>query len=489
MIKSDNLQTQSIKKNIMLSTVYQVITLITPFITTPYISRVLGADGIGIYSFTMSIETYFAMFAALGTISYGTREISRARNNIELRSKVFWEIEILSIITTSISILIWCVFVSFSDKYQLYFLILTITLAANLLDISWLFTGLEQLKYIVYRNIIFRLLSIIALFLLVTEKSDIAMYIGINAISTFGGAASMWWSLPKFVHRVPFSSLQIKRHFRETLVYFIPTIATSVYTVLDKTLIGMITSDIAENGYYEQATKIIRMGQTLTFSALNTVLGARISYLFKEKRYEEIHKRIYKSIDFILFMGCLLMFGIIGAADVFVPWFFGQGFEPVVLFMQVMSPIILIIGVSNCLGSHYYTPAGLRKISAKFIIAGACFNLVLNLILIPQYAGLGAIIASLAAELLISILYLRNCDGYLTIKVLKKYSWKKVVSGLIALAIAYMLQESADELWLILLMQSLSIVFVYCAMLIVLKDSSLQYIVALLRIKMINHKV
>ena len=210
MIKSDNLQNQSIKKNIMLSTVYQIITLITPFITTPYIARVLGAEGIGIYSFTMSIETYFAMFAALGTISYGTREISRARNNIELRSKVFWEIEILSIITTSISILIWCLFVSFSDKYQLYFLILTITLAANLLDISWLFTGLEQLKYIVYRNIIFRLLSIIALFLLVTEKSDIAMYIGINAISTFGGAASMWWSLPKFVHRVPFSSLQIK---------------------------------------------------------------------------------------------------------------------------------------------------------------------------------------------------------------------------------------------------------------------------------------
>ena len=197
----------------MLSTVYQVITLITPFITTPYISRVLGAEGIGVYSFTMSIETYFAMFAALGTISYGTREMSRARDNIELRSKVFWEIEILSIITTSVSILIWCVFVSFSDEYQLYFWLLTITLAANLLDISWFYTGLEQLKYIVYRNIIFRLLSIIALFLLVTEKSDVAMYIGINAISAFGGAASMWWSLPRFVHKVPVSSLHLQLLF------------------------------------------------------------------------------------------------------------------------------------------------------------------------------------------------------------------------------------------------------------------------------------
>lgn len=483
------MQKQSIKKNIVLSTVYQVITLITPFITTPYIARVLGADGIGIYSFTMSIETYFAMFAALGTISYGTREIARARDDIALRSKLFWEIEILSIITTSISIFAWCVFVAFSDEYKLYFLILTITLSANLLDISWFFTGLEQLKYIVYRNIIFRLLSIIALFLLVTEKSDVAMYIGINAISTFGGAASMWLSLPDFVNKVPVKSLQITKHFKETLVYFVPTIATSVYTVLDKTLIGIMTSDIAENGYYEQATKIIRMGQTITFSALNTVLGARISYLFKERRYEEIQQRIYNSIDFILFMGCLLMFGIIGTANVFVPWFFGQGFRPVALFMQVMSPIILIIGVSNCLGSHYYTPAGLRKLSAKFIIAGAGFNLVLNLILISRYAGLGAIIASLVAELLISILYLRNCDGYLTTKILKKYSWKKVVSGVIALAIAYMLRNSSNALWLVLLIQSLSILFVYCAMLIILKDSSLKYVFALLRIRSGNNKI
>lgn len=97
----------SIKKNYIYNTIYQVLSLITPLITAPYISRVLGSNGVGIYSYTNSIVTYFTLFAALGTASYGQREIAMHRDDPETSSKLFWEIEILSLTTTAVSLIVW----------------------------------------------------------------------------------------------------------------------------------------------------------------------------------------------------------------------------------------------------------------------------------------------------------------------------------------------------------------------------------------------
>ena len=191
---------------------------------------------------------------------------------------------------------------------------------------------------------------------------------------------------------------RFRNHFHETLIYFIPSVATSVYTVLDRTLIGTITNNRAENGFYHYTMQIINIMKALTFSSLNMVLGSRIAYLFAEEKYDEIKERIRDSINYILFMGIGICFGLIGVSGRFVPLYLGPGYDRVVTMLVLMSPIVVIIGVSNCLGSQYYTPSGNRKLSAKFIIIGAIVNLTLNLILIPRFWGYGAIVASLIAE-------------------------------------------------------------------------------------------
>lgn len=140
---------ESIKKNIVLSTIYQILTVIIPFITAPYISRVIGDYGIGVYSYTNSIQTYFALFAALGTSSYGIREIARVRNDGDKRSKLFWEIELLSVITTLIMVGLWCLIILFSKQYKVYYFILTFNILVCAADISWFYAGLEQFKYTV----------------------------------------------------------------------------------------------------------------------------------------------------------------------------------------------------------------------------------------------------------------------------------------------------------------------------------------------------
>lgn len=433
----------SVKINFIYRIFYELLIVLTPFITTPYISRILGPDGVGTYSYVSSIMAYFTLFAALGTSSYGEREIAQHRDKKEESSKLFWEIELVTVITTSVCLVIWGGCIISSKEYRYYFLALTPLLIGTMGDISWYFMGHEQVKYIVVRNCICKILGIISLFVFVRHKSDLLLYIGLNSVITMLGNLSMWTYLPKMLVKIDFSTISLKKHFKETIVYFIPTIATSIYTVLDKTLIGLITKNSYENGYYEQATKIINIAKGLVFNSVNTVMGARIAYLFSQEKFEEIRKRIYRSMDFILLLGYGASFGICGIASKFVPVFFGEGWEAVVTLLYIMAPLIVIIGISNCLGSQYYTPGGQRARSAKVIVLGSIVNLICNLVFIPVWGAIGATVGSLIAESIISVMYVRMSEGYMSIKIILQYSWKRLCVGvLMCIVVMYIGQHS-----------------------------------------------
>lgn len=464
----------SIKKNYIYRLSYELLVLMIPFITTPYVSRVLGADGIGIYSYTSSVMTYFTLFAVLGTGSYGAREIAQHRNNAQETSKLFWEIEFMTVITSSICLLAWTVLIIFSKEYRYYYLALMPLLLAAMVDISWFFTGYEQVQYIVIRNTICKILGVILLFAFVRKKSDLITYVLINSVVQLLGNLSMWTYVPRMLVKVEFKTLLLRRHFHETLVYFIPTIATSIYTVLDKTLIGIITGNAYQNGYYEQAAKIINIINTFVFTSVNSVMTARISYLFAIKKYDEIHHRIEKSMNFIFLAGFGCVFGLIGIADRFVPLFFGDGYEPVVKLLYLMAPLVLIIGVSNCLGSHYYTPSGRRKESAKYIIIGSVVNLCLNLFLISLFGASGATVASIAAELIITVLYVHSCNGFITLKFIWKTAWKRGVAGAFMLVTVVLTGHVLKISSVAVVAVQVGIgVFVYSIILLFLRDSML----------------
>lgn len=464
-------ETKSVKKNFIYSTFYQILMIITPLITAPYLSRVLGADGIGIQSYTNSIQTYFILLATLGTASYGAREISRNRDNKGAYTKLFWEIELLTVITTSICILFWGILICFSTKYKIIYLVMTFNLFATMFDISWFFSGLEEFKFIVLRNTFFKLLGIVLMLCLVKSRNDLIKYIFILASTNMVSSLSTWSYLPRVLVKVDFHKLNVFKHLKETLVYFIPTIATSVYTVLDKTLIQVITKNELHNGYYAQAENVINLAKSVVFTAINSVVGVRISYLFTEKKIDEIKSRIDNSLNYIFFMGMGCIGGIIGVAKTFVPTMFGKGYGPVVYLLYIFSPIILIIGISNCLGSQYYTPAGKRAQSSCYLIIGSAVNLVLNLVLIPRYASFGAAIASIMAESLITILYVNNCDGFTCWKKMWEIGYKKIISGFLMSIVLFLLYNFIKCNAIIVLgIQIIVGVFVYGIFLLLLRD-------------------
>lgn len=463
-----------IKKNFIYSMMYQILSLITPFITAPYVSRVLGAEGIGIQSYTASYQMYFSLFAALGTSEYGAREISRARDDDYLRSRIFWEIELLNIFTSGTSILAWVLFICFASKYRIYYMVLSLNLIAAMFDITWFFRGLEKFQVTIVRNMACKAGGIICIFIFVKSRDDLLIYIAINAVSVLVSSLSMWPCLKEYIVKIKWCELKVHRHLKETLVYFIPTIATSVYAVLDKTLIGLITQDGAENGYYQQADRMIGMAKGVTFTAINSVTGVRISYLFAHNRLDEIHKRIENTLQYIFFIGTGCAFGIMGTAHEFVPLFFGPGYDSVVYLLYILSPIIVIIGISNCIGSHYYTPSGRRMQSTRFLIAGAGLNLALNLWLIPKCSSYGAAAASVFAELLITVLYVRFSRDFVTIPLLVFCGGKKILAGFVMFVVVKLVGRVELNSVLVLFMQVASGVTVYIIVLLIFKDEWLK---------------
>lgn len=467
----------SLKKNFSLSLAYQILTLITPFITTPYVARVLGPDGVGIVSYTSSVAAMFVLFASLGTMSYGTIEIAKARDDLERRSQLFWEIELLAALSTLVVTIIWGCFVWLNTQYQLIYLILTINLVAVVLDVSWFFAGLEEFKFIVYRNFFIKIGGIILLFLFVRDKDDVALFIFLQVFINLVALASMWLYLKGRIRKPKVVLRNLRHHFKETLIFFVPTIASSIYSILDKALIGIITDNAYENGYYEQATKIAFMVKTVTFGALNGVMMSRQSHLFAEGKFDEMKLRIDRSIDIIMFIGIGACLGVIGIADTFVPLFFGPGYDPVVFLMQLLIPVVLFSGVGDCLGSQYYNPSGLRAKSARYIVAGAVLNLICNLILIPRLGSVGAVIGTLIAELFIACLYVWNCNGYLRLGQILGKVWKRVIAGgCMLVVIALIARLGMSSLWTVMMQCAVGFL-TYAAVLLLMRDALLNYMI------------
>ncbi len=424
----------SIRRNYTYNLLYQVMTLLTPFITTPYISRVLGPDGTGVQSYTNSVVQYFAILAALGTASYGQREIARQRDHEKERSRLFWEIELLCMATTAACLVVWLAVIGFSKEYRPFYCVLTMTLAAAAFDVSWFFGGLERYSLIVLRNIAIKAAGIVLMFVFIKSRQDLLLYVALIAATGLLGNLSMWGYLGGFLVKVDWRELRPARHLKETLVYFIPTIATSVYTILDKTMLGWFTgNDKSQNGYYEYSTGFVNMSKILILS-FNAVMSSRMSYLFGEGKLEEIHAKMEGALDFVLLMAIPITLGLAGIAAGFVPWFLGPGYGPVVGLLYVCCPLVLIVGLSDCMGSLILTPGGQRAKSGKVIVAGAGINACLNLAFIPFFGAAGAALASMVAEVFITAMYLWLCRSYVRPAMLVRYGWKRLIAALIMLA-------------------------------------------------------
>lgn len=382
----------------------------------------------GICSYTTSVVAIFNLFAVLGTTSYGQRTIAQCRDDRGTLSKRFWEIELLSVASTLLCVTVWLIYAFTNQDYRLYYIILTLDLVSTAFDIIWFYSGLEQFGLIVYRNAAVKIISIILMFAFVKKPEHAWLYIAILSLGKLIGNITMWIPIKNYIDKPRLLSLDIYQHVKETFAYFIPTAAASVYNYLDKVMIGAFTVTSAENGYYEQTNRVIAMGNTILVS-VNTVMSARMSYLFAQGNIVEMKVRLEKTLRFIMTLGIPLAFGIASVSDCFVGWFFGQGFHKVSFLMKLASPLVPLMGLHNYLAALILIPSGQRVRSTKGVIIGAIVNFVLNIFLIPTYQSAGAVLATVASELAICIVYLHMSRDYITVGLVVRSLVRPLICG------------------------------------------------------------
>lgn len=462
---------KSLKKNYLFNTAYQILTLITPLITTPYVSRILGADGIGVYSFSDSITSYFVLVATMGISVYGQREISYFQSDREKRSEVFWNTKILEFITSGITLIIFYIYAIFSDN-SIIFLVLSMNILAVMFDVTWLFQGVEEFGIIALRNTIFKFLNIAFIFVFVKQKSDLIIYIaGISGFALISNI-SLWTKLSKYVNFPKKKNINHFKNFGEVFSLFIPTIAIQIYTVLDKTMIGIITKDSFQNGYYEQAIKISRMTLMLVTS-LGTVMIPRIGHHYSLGENDLVEKLMYRSYNFVWFLGIPLCFGLMGIANNFVPWFFGDGYGTVVTLLRILSCLILAIGISNVTGMQYLIPTGRQSIFTKTVLIGAAVNVVMNIILIPIIQANGAAVASIVAETVIAVIQLVSVRKEIKVLKILKLLPKYLFSGVVMLISLLWIDQYLNKNMISTILMIMFGAVIYFVVLGILKDKFL----------------
>lgn len=418
-----------IARNYLYNTLLTLTNLLVPFITIPYISRVLDPEGIGAVSFTASVVQYFVLFATLGTDLYGTREVASVRKNNEKLSDTFWQIEYLRATATLLAYVAFSLSLLFSyPGYRLLYLINSLLIINTALDITFLFRGLEDFAKITVRGLLVRLLGTCLIFLLIHKPSDYPLYALINVITTILGSVVMWLYFRRYnLHPTKFSLEQIKLHFIGSIKLFVPMLAIEVYTVLDKTMVGILSTE-AEVGYYTMSQRLVKMVLAL-ITSLGTVVMPRMSNLVATDQHKEIEKYIRMIFDFLTYGSILAMVLILVTIKDFVPLFFGSKFLKVSDLVIYITPIILFISWSNLFGIQIMVPMKRENYLTASVIAGALVNFTMNLLLIPSYQALGAVIGTVIAEFTVTLVQMILVRKLISLKPLFAQTWKHFVAG------------------------------------------------------------
>ena len=393
----------SLKSNIIYSTMYQILVLLIPLVTAPYTARVLGAERIGIYSYTQAFATYFVLFAMLGVLNYGNRCIAQVRNDKKEMSKTFWEIFSFQFFLTIIISAGYLGYIYFFVKeYYIIHLLLFLYVISAGLDITWFFFGFEKFKFIVKRNMIIKILNALAVFYFVQDTGDLDIYTFIMAFGILCSQIALWPFLFKIISFEKIYLSDVIGRIRPNLVLFVPVVAISLYNILNKIMLGNMGSTF-EVGLFANSEKIVQIPCSIVM-ATGSVLMPRISNLIASGQKEKSFALFDKSLTIIILISICFAFGLASISDIFPLWFYGEEFVKCGLYIAWMCPAIVFKSIAGAIRTQLIIPMEKDYVYIISVFAGAIINVISNYILIPMYLGLGAVISTVLAEAVVMLI-------------------------------------------------------------------------------------
>ena len=456
-------------KNYIYNLIQQVLLVVSPLITIPFLSRSLGAEGIGTYSYAFALTNYFTLVATLGCDVYGRREISYVKNSLMDRSKKFWSIQIIKTICTLLVSVVYIIF-SLNNSNKTLLLILTFHLINVPLNIGWFYQGTEKFKKITIRTIFLKLAELLFVVFCIHSKNDLIKYTFGSSFINFLTFFVLWLDIKNDIKFDKITLKDVKYDLKNCLQFFLPAIATSVYTLLDKTMLGILTRGYTENGYYEQAQKINIVLLRVVLS-LGLVLLPQIAGAFKEGNKKQVKDLVNKSGKYVFFISLPIALGLICISDNFVPWFFGNGYNKVSELLKLSGFILIVQGLDDVFGMQYLVNIGKQKQYIISIFSGALTNFIFNLILIPKLASAGAIIASFIGELVIVLVQIYYVKTNINLKEFFKQSRNYIIASMAMLIVIPLSSFLRNSILSTAIIISLSAI-IYFITLFILKDDT-----------------
>lgn len=370
------------RRNYFYNVLAELITTLIPLVTTPYVTRILGTDGMGAYNYVLTVASYFVLFANFGIKVYGSRCIAQVRDDTAARNRVFSGIFRLQLcLSLTVSALYAGYAILFAGEYAVIFAVFGINLLSAVMEITWLYWGMESFAPAAFSTIAVKVLTACAIFLTVKDHDDLWLYALICSLGVIAVQLILWTGVFRFVRfvSVPFSDW--KRHFLPCLALLVPMLAPTLFRTMDKLMLEPVSGRDAV-GFYGAAEQL----QTCMLgfiTGLGTVMLPRISHLLVQNKEDEAKDALSLSMQFSMFLGCAFSFGIAAAADVFVPYYYGASFADAALLTAVLSLSIVFIAWAEVVRSQYIIPHKRDRIFLVSTLVGALVNLGGNLVLIP----------------------------------------------------------------------------------------------------------
>lgn len=432
-------KTKSVKMNMIMNAILTMSSFIFPLITFPYVSRILLPVGTGKVSFATSVISYFAMFAQLGIPTYGVRACAKVRDDKEKLSRTVHEIMFINLFMCVISYIALFVSMQFVPRFRqdrLLLMVVSSTILLNSIGVEWLYKALEQYSYITVRSIVFKLIALVSMFLFIHDEKDYVIYGGISIFAASASNVLNFINLRRYIFFRPMHGYEIKKHIKMVVVFFAMSVATTIYTHLDTVMLGFMKSDV-ETGYYSAAVKIksILVG---VVTAASGVLLPRVTYYIQNGNHEDFIRIAKKTLNFVFVIGASFVVYFIIFAHEGIYFLSGSAYENSIIPMQVIMPTVILIGLTNVMGIQMMVPLGKEKLVLYSEIAGAVVNLIINAVLIPKLASIGAAIGTLVAEIVVWIVQ------YFSIRDLLKTAYRNIryLQIILGLAVA-----SAASIW------------------------------------------
>lgn len=438
-------------KNYLYNSAYQVLLFLVPLITTPYISRVLFADEIGRYSYSLTISSYFVMIIMMGLENYGNRSIAEVRDSKDNLSHTFFSIFALQLFVGVVVVVAYYLYVIFFADDKVLANIFAIVVFAACVNVSWFVYGIEKFKDIAIITTLVKVVSTIAIFVFVREKNDIVAYCLIMVISTLATNLLMFPTVFREV-KVVFPSLNdIFKHFMPNVLLFLTVVSTTICKTVDKLMLGIFDPSKTQVGFYELSERIIHIPMVLVVS-LGTVMLPKVANMVvkKDDSYKET---ITISMVFSMIIAASMSFGIMGIVNEFVPLFYGPGYETCIYLYLILLPATIFMTFSNVIRTQYMLPNHMDRKVVESGYIGLIFNVCVNAVLIPKYGAIGAAIATLLAEIISCIYQVFSVKKELQIKVYVRKVIPIVALATVMFGILFVLPMQSISIWLVLILK------------------------------------